>query len=124
MSKPRTIRIGIIGAGANTRGKHIPGFQAIPGVSVVAVCNRTRESGAAVAKEFGIPVVTEEWREIIESPDIDAICIGTFLHSCVVLDEADRPLTPVFTWLDQRGENGLTIVRTRLGDRFHEWQHP
>lgn len=78
MKNPQPIRIGIIGAGANTRAKHIPGFQAIPGVSVVAVCNRTRESGAAVAKEFGIPIVTEEWREIIESPDIDAICIGTW----------------------------------------------
>ena len=78
MSNPQSIRIGVIGAGANTRGKHIPGFQAIPGVSVVAVCNRTRESGAAVAKEFGIPMVTEDWRAIVESPDIDAICIGTW----------------------------------------------
>lgn len=78
MSNPQAIRIGVIGAGTNTRVKHIPGFQAIPGVSVVAVCNRTKESGAAVAKEFGIPTVTDDWREVIESPDIDAVCIGTW----------------------------------------------
>ena len=41
------IRIGIVGAGANTRLHHIPGFQALPGVEVVSVCNRTRESGRA-----------------------------------------------------------------------------
>jgi predicted dehydrogenase len=74
----KTIRIGVIGAGGNTRGKHLPGFQAIPGVAVTMVCNQTKASGEKVAKEFGIPTVAENWREIIESPDIDAICIGTW----------------------------------------------
>ena len=74
----RAIRIGVIGAGANTRAKHIPGFQAIPGVSVTAVCNRSRASGEAVAQLFGIPNVVENWRDIIDSPDIDAVCIGTW----------------------------------------------
>ena len=72
------IRIGVIGAGGNTRAKHIPGFQAIPGVKVTAVCNRTQASGERVAKEFGIATVTENWRDIIESPEIDAVCIGTW----------------------------------------------
>lgn len=76
MSKP--VRVGVIGAGANTRTRHIPGFQAIAGVEVVAVCNRSRASGERVAKEFGIPRVTDHWRDIIASPDIDAICIGTW----------------------------------------------
>jgi predicted dehydrogenase len=76
VSKP--VRIGVIGAGGNTRWKHIPGFKEIPGVEVAAVCNRTKESGERVAQEFGIPVVAENWRAIVESPDIDAICIGTW----------------------------------------------
>ena len=76
MSKP--VRVGVIGAGANTRTRHIPGFQTIAGVEVVAVCNRTKASGERVAKEFGIPRVAENWREIIASPEIDAICIGTW----------------------------------------------
>ena len=49
-----------------------------------------------------------------------ALCIGCFMHNCVLLDANDQPLTPVFTWLDQRGEDGVTYVRNRLGDRFHE----
>lgn len=79
----RNIRIGVIGAGGNTRARHIPGFQAIPGVTVVSVCNRTMASGQAVAQEFGIPSVTDNWREIVESPDVDAVCIGTWpnLHA-------------------------------------------
>ena len=39
------IRIGLIGAGANTRLRHIPGFREQSGVAIVAVANRSRESG-------------------------------------------------------------------------------
>lgn len=76
------IRIGIIGAGDNTRKKHLPGFQALPGVEVVSVANRTEASGRWVADEFGIPKVCEHWTEVIDDPDVDAVCIGTwpYLH--------------------------------------------
>ena len=37
------IRIGIVGAGDNTRVRHIPGLQAQEGVEIVSVCNRSRE---------------------------------------------------------------------------------
>ena len=82
-----SIRIGLIGAGANTRERHIPGFQAIPGVDVVAVVNRSRESSERVAKEFGIPKIYDHWRQVIEADDIDAICIGTwpYMHCPMVL---------------------------------------
>ena len=73
-----TVRIGFIGAGANTRLRHIPGFRAIPGVELAAVCNRSLESGGAVAAEFGIPKVTTEPEEIFADPAIDAVCIGTW----------------------------------------------
>lgn len=49
-----TLRIGFIGAGGNTTLRHIPGLQAIEGVELVAVCNRSEESGRRVADEFGI----------------------------------------------------------------------
>ena len=57
-----SLRIGIVGAGENTRTRHIPGFQKIEGVEVVAVCNRSRVSGQKVADEFGIPAVHEDWK--------------------------------------------------------------
>ena len=34
------LRIGVVGAGDNTRARHIPGFQEIDDVDVVAVCNQ------------------------------------------------------------------------------------
>lgn len=79
------LRIGFVGAGGNTRSRHLPGFKAIPGVELAVVANRMRESSAKVAEEFGIARVADTWREVVESPDVDAICIGTWpnLHARV-----------------------------------------
>lgn len=78
-----SLRIGVVGAGANTRAKHIPGLRALPGVELVAVVNRSPESSARAARELGIPRVAADWRELVAAPDIDAVCIGTwpYLHA-------------------------------------------
>lgn len=77
MSSP-TLRVGVIGAGGNTRLHHIPKLQAIPGVEVVAVANRSRASGQRVADEFGIAEVCDHWGEIIGDGSLDAVVIGTW----------------------------------------------
>ncbi|MBI2806423.1 MAG: Gfo/Idh/MocA family oxidoreductase [Planctomycetes bacterium] len=76
------IRIGLIGAGANTRLRHIPGLMALEGVELAAVCNRRPESSHAIAREFSVPRVFEQWEQLVADPDIDAIVIGTwpYLH--------------------------------------------
>lgn len=74
----QTIRVGFIGAGKNTRSRHIPGFQKLSGVELVAVANRSKESGERVAKEFGIARVYGDWRELLQASDVDAVCIGTW----------------------------------------------
>jgi predicted dehydrogenase len=83
----RTLRIGLIGAGANTRLRHIPGLRALPDVELVAVCNRRPESTAAVAREFSIPCVAERWQDVIADHDTDAVVIGTwpYLHCPITL---------------------------------------
>lgn len=72
------IRVGVIGAGANTVAHHIPNLQAMPGVTVAAVCNRSRASSARVAERFGIPQVYERWHELVAAPELDAVVIGTW----------------------------------------------
>lgn len=72
------LRIGIIGAGGNTRLRHIPGFQAIDGVEVVSVCNRSEASGQKVAEEYGIPKVETDWTAVVNDPNVDAVMIGTW----------------------------------------------
>ena len=74
----RTIRVGFVGAGANSRRHHIPKLRAQPGIELVAVANRSKESAERVAREFGIARVYEDWRELVRAGDIDAVCIGTW----------------------------------------------
>ena len=89
-----TIRIGIIGAGSNTKSKHIPGLQAIEGVEIVGVCNRSQESSQRVADEFGISKTYGSWQDAIADADTSAIVIGTwpYMHcrATVAALEADK----------------------------------
>lgn len=81
------IRVGIVGAGGNTTARHLPGLQAIDGVELRSVCNRSRESSDRVAKRFGIPTMYDSWQELVAAPDTNAIVIGTwpYLHCPVTL---------------------------------------
>ena len=72
------IRVGLIGAGKNTRDRHIPGFNKVDGLEIAAVANRSRESGRVVADQFNIPTVYDNWQELLEDESINAICIGTW----------------------------------------------
>lgn len=76
------LRIGIVGAGGIVRHRHLPGFTAIDGVEIRAVSNRSRESSQAVAREWGIPHVVDDWRDLVCRDDIDIVVIGTwpYLH--------------------------------------------
>ncbi len=81
------IRVGVIGAGANTRDRHIPNLQALPGVEIVGVVNRSRASSARVAEQFGIPRVYDHWTDLAQADDLDAVVIGTwpYLHAPATL---------------------------------------
>jgi predicted dehydrogenase len=83
----RILRVGLIGAGANTRLRHLPGLQALADVEVVAVCNRRPASTVAVAREFNIPHTYERWDDLIADPDIHAVVLGTwpYLHCPITL---------------------------------------
>ena len=82
-----TVRIGFVGAGANTTLRHIPGFKEIEGVDLVSVANRSRASGQRIADEYGIHQVFDNWVDLVEDPDTNAICIGTwpYMHHALVL---------------------------------------
>lgn len=97
MSSER-IRIGIVGAGANTRLRHIPGLRAIDDVEITAVVNRSPQSTSRVAQEFEIPHAFERWQDLVDSPEIDAVVIGTWpnIHcevACAALAAGKHVLT-------------------------------
>src|SRR3954469_15767399 len=82
-----TIRVGVVGAGGNTRLHHIPKLKKIDGVEIVSVANRSRASSEKVAQEFGIERVHDHWQNVVNDPGIDAVVIGTwpYMHSTITL---------------------------------------
>jgi predicted dehydrogenase len=85
------IRVGIVGAGTNTRERHIPGLARIEGVEIVRVCNRTNESSRRAAQAFGIPSYSDNWRDVTDADDLDAVVIGTwpYLHRPITIAALD-----------------------------------
>lgn len=81
------LRIGIVGAGDNTRKRHIPGLRAIADVEIVALCNRRPSSTEAVARNFSIPRTFARWEDLVADSEIDAIVIGTwpYLHAPITM---------------------------------------
>lgn len=74
----RALRVGLVGAGENTRRRHIPGLRAVPGVEIVGVANRTAESTERVARDFGIEVRYPDWKSLVADKSLDAVVIGTW----------------------------------------------
>jgi gluconokinase len=78
------------------------------------------------APALTLPTIVDQFKQSIAQLNlantrdpIDAICISSFMHNVVLLDGNDVPLTPVSTWLDSSGENGVEYIRSRIGDEFH-----
>jgi len=85
------IRVGIVGLGANTRLRHVPGLRACTDVQITGVCNRSSESTSAAAREYDVPKTYSRWEELVADPDIDAVVIGTwpYLHCAITLAALD-----------------------------------
>ena len=76
LSEDKTIGIGIVGSGF-ARTTQIPGFLNCRNGRVVAIASRRRERAAAVAQEFGIEHVADDWKDLIARDDIDLVSVVT-----------------------------------------------
>ncbi len=76
------VGIGFVGAGGIARERHLPGLQKVPGVQFVAVANRTRVSSDKVAADYGFTHVLDDWRDVVEHPEVDAVFVTTppYMH--------------------------------------------
>jgi predicted dehydrogenase len=82
------LRIGIVGAGAIVRDRHLPGLKKHPEVEIVAVSNSTYESAEKFCEE-NAPHATpmQNWADLLAIPDLDIVWIGTppYMHSAVTI---------------------------------------
>ena len=86
MSKP--LKVGIIGAGGIVRGFHLnPGWLAVPGAEVVAVCDVNEAAARKLAADFNIPQVFTNFHDLFKVAEIDVvdICTPNKVHTPAVL---------------------------------------
>jgi len=82
------IRVGLIGCGMITQRSHAPGFAAVPGVAITALCDpdaarlaTVRDAQAPAAAAFA------DYRELLQSGLVDAVSVATpvYLHGPMTL---------------------------------------
>ena len=71
------LRVGLVGAGSFAKGTLLPALAAMDDVRIGAVCARSGASAKSVADRHDIPVASTDWRELVESDEIDALVVAT-----------------------------------------------
>jgi len=88
MNALERIRVGFIGAGGICEQRHLPSLAKMPGVELVAVCNRSPESSRRVQEKWEFTRTADDWQQIVEASDIDAVFIGTWPYRHCELSQA------------------------------------
>jgi predicted dehydrogenase len=72
------IRLGLIGAsvtGTWSARSHLPALQASSDVELTAVCTTRTESAEAARRAWGARLAFDDWRNMLASPEIDAVAV-------------------------------------------------
>ncbi len=71
---PDKLRVGVVGTGFGTTVQ-VPGFQAHPDFEVVAICSANLGRAQAAAQQAGVPHAFDDYRRMLELPDLDIVSI-------------------------------------------------
>jgi len=86
-----SLGIGIVGAGDIVRTRHMPKLAEVENITFAAVTNRRRETAEAFAADHSVPNVLDDWRAVVEHPDVDVVWIGAtpYMHARVSVAALD-----------------------------------
>jgi predicted dehydrogenase len=84
------VRVGIIGAGWPGQ-RHADGYAACPDADVLAVSDLNEERRQAFRKRYDVERTYEDYQDLLEDPDIEAVSIAlpNFLHKPATLAALD-----------------------------------
>src|SRR5688572_5988945 len=74
----KKIRLGFVGANVRSMWasqSHFPALLASPDVELTAVCTTRPESAEEAREAFGAQLAYSDWREMVQSPEIDAVAV-------------------------------------------------
>ena len=84
----RKVRVGLISTSWFAEWNLIPNTQSHPDAKLVSICGRQLDRAQDVAKRYGIEKVYTDYKELIQSDDLDAVIVGSpdDLHYEMVID--------------------------------------
>lgn len=94
------LRLGLIGTGHFVRKSHLPALlQLADRYLVTAVCSEHGASAAAVSASLSSrPVVARDFREVLDSPEVDVVLVAVPIHRTFpIVREALRAGKPVIS---------------------------
>jgi predicted dehydrogenase len=97
LADARQIRVGVIGTGFAATS-HVDALRRVAGVEIAAIAGRTPDRAAAAAAALGIERAADDWRRLVDDPDVDAVhdCTPNHLHAeinAAVLDAGKHLLS-------------------------------
>ena len=91
MSNPmKPLGLGFIGCGRIAQA-HLKAAANLPDrVRVVAIAGRRRDRAETAARQFGVPVVADDYRELLAHPEVEAVVLTTpnGSHAAIACDAA------------------------------------
>ncbi len=72
------VRLGLIGAsvkGTWSSRSHLPALRASTDIELTAVCTTRAHSADAARQAYGARFAFDDWREMVASPEIDAVAV-------------------------------------------------
>jgi predicted dehydrogenase len=71
------VRVGIVGCGGIARATHVPHYKKLAGVELVACADINPEAAKRMAEDFGIPRHYEDYNDMFEREELDAVSVCT-----------------------------------------------
>lgn len=80
--------VGFIGFGGIARACHLPGWKKLDDVEVLAVADPSEQAKKSAKEEFGIPLIFDDYKKLLEVEEIDIvdICTHNTLHFPATVD--------------------------------------
>ncbi len=90
----KKLRVGLIGAGGIATYVHMPAWSKMKDVEIVAICDIKIERAQAMAEQYGVAQVFEQYRDLLNLPGLDAIdvCTPNYLHSIIAVEALEKGL--------------------------------
>ena len=123
------LRVAVVGTGSWAQRAHLPGWQRDSRAEVVAVADTDQDALASAAARFGVPRAVQDYRDLLDDPDIDVIDVvtGNKPHFEISLDAlaagkhvlCEKPVHPDYRATRQAAELATAKgLKTKVGFTF------